>query len=50
VCVHVECSRILGVVDRLFSMGSMDAYVVQEGGVKEAYHNTALTPISSDSQ
>jgi ribosomal 30S subunit maturation factor RimM len=50
VCVHVECSCILGVVDDLFSMGSIDAYMVQKGGTKEAYHMTALALIGSDSQ
>jgi len=49
VCVHVECSCILGVVDSIL-YGSMDAYVVEKGGTKEAHHMAALALIGSDSQ
>jgi hypothetical protein len=50
VCVHVECSCILGVVDDSILYGSMDAYVVEKGGAEEAYHMTALALIGRDSQ
>jgi hypothetical protein len=33
----------------LFSMGSIDAYVVHKGGTKEVHYITALALISSDS-
>jgi hypothetical protein len=49
VCFYVEYSCILRVVDGLFSIGSMDAYVVQKGGIKEVHHMTTLALISGDS-
>jgi hypothetical protein len=50
VCIHVECSCILGVVDDSILYGSIDAYVVEKGGTKEAHHMTALALIARDSQ
>jgi len=50
VCVHVECSSIVRVVDDSILYGSMDAYVVEKGGTKEAGHMTAWALIVIDSQ
>jgi hypothetical protein len=48
-CVHVECSSIVRVVDGSILYSCIDAYVVEKGRIKEVRYITALAFLSSNS-